>query len=239
MLRINGIAILAVWLLPLRVLAQDPEGFLAEVVKADLVGDPSPRIGRVRFSTASRQAEYNEARDIGGPVPEAYALDMDPLVVVDDGKIVSQRRLSTSKVCISAEFMVLARTKGEGLPSWNRTTSREIEVLRSRQPERVEYCADRVGGQWLLVDPPIPRVRRDVVVAAIQARLSRAQKIIAEVKTSDPRAIKNMTVVRDSLARQLAALLTLSSNGAHGSGSACLAGPGARLAKMATLGGRE
>jgi len=201
--------IVTIGFLPIGAFAQTPEDFLLEVVKTDFQGDPSPRIGRVFFSEEAKQAEYQKALDLSNPVPEAYALDMDPLVIVRDWKIASHHGLGTSTICLVVQFDVLARTTGQGLPSWKKDQSRDINVLGSSQLELVDYCATEVNGKWMLIDPPLPRVERSVMVNALQEALSGAEKRIKEVKTNDPRARKNMTVIRDSLARQLAVLVSL------------------------------
>jgi len=196
---------IAVALVPLQALGQQgPEDFLHEIIKADLLGDPSPRIGHVRFSNPARQAKYDKAHIAADIVPEAYDLTIDPLVIVTDSKLVSMR---DEKRCVSVEFGVFARTRGQGLPSWQGKRGREINIESRQHSELIRYCAVQANGQWMLLDPPIPRVRKDVVVAAVEASLADQEKIIAKLKTNDPRAIKNVTVVRESLQRQLDTLL--------------------------------
>lgn len=190
------LSVITIALVPLQAFAQQgPEVFLREIIKADLLGDPSPRIGHVKFSDPAKQAKYDKAHVAADIVPEAYDLTLDPLIIVTDSNVVSMR---DKKGCMSVEFAVFGRTRGQGLPSWQGKRGREITVEPRQHSELVDYCAVQTNGQWMLLDPPIPRVGKDVVFGAVQASLADQEKIIAKLKATDPRAIKNVTVIRDS-----------------------------------------
>lgn len=183
--------------------------FLRAIVQADLRGDASARLSRVEYSSATAMVEYENRRKIGGPVPEVYALDTDPLVVVRDWEVVHISQVSSETSCILVNFETVAKTSGEGLPSWEREESREFIAISPPIMETVSYCAQRTNGVWMLVDPPLPRVNKQAVVAALQAELEAANRRLKGVKTADERAIKNMLRIRDSFARQLRVLLPL------------------------------
>lgn len=195
---------------PTWAIADSPEEFLINVVKSDFQGDPASRANRVTFSSKSAQTAYKKARTVADSIPEIYYLAYDPLVVVSTWNLVTQRNYGPKKICVEVQFSTLARSKGKGLPSWRSNLAREFVVMNSPASETVRYCAVSINGQWMLVDPPIPRVEKAVVVSALQEELKGAERRITGVKTDNPRAIKNMKVIRDSLANQLAALAALS-----------------------------
>ena len=131
-------------------------------------------------------------------------------MIVSDWKSIAQYNYGPSKFCVDVQFTLLARSKGKGLPSWKSNNARKFVALDSPTFETVRYCAVAIDGQWMLVDPPIPRVGKAVVVSSLQEELKGAVRRITNVKTDNPRAIKNMAVIRDSLASQLAVLESLS-----------------------------
>lgn len=201
-------AVLALY--PAWAIADGPEEFLSNVVKFDFQGDPAPRANRVTFSRKSAQAAYQKARAVADQIPEIYSLDYDPLVIVSGWKPITPHSYGPSKFCLDVQFTLLARSKGKGLPSWRSSLARKFVVLKSSSIETVRYCAVAINGQWMLVDPPIPRVEKAVVISVLNERLQRVNSQITDGETNDPRAIKNMAVIRDSLASQLAVLESLS-----------------------------
>lgn len=197
-------------LYPTWAIAESPEEFLINVVKLDFQGDPAPRANRVTFSRNSAQVAYQKARAKSDQIPEVYSLDIDPLMVVSNWKSIAQNSYGSAKFCVDVQFTLLARSKWKGLPSWKSTFARKFVMLDSPTLETVRYCAVAIDGRWLLVDPPVPRVEKAVVIRALQDELKGAERRITEVKTHDSRAIKNMAVIRNYLASQLAVLESLS-----------------------------
>jgi hypothetical protein len=195
---------------PTWALADSPEEFLTNIVQSDFQGDPAPRANRVTFSDKSAQAAYQKARSRADQIPEIYSLDMDPIMVVSDWKSIIPYNYGTTQSCVDVQFTLLARSQGKNLPSWISNRARKFVALRSPTLETVRYCAVAINGQWMLVDPPLPRVEKAVVIRVLKEELQSAENRITDGATYDPRAIKNMTVIRDSLASQLAALESLS-----------------------------
>jgi hypothetical protein len=180
------------------------EEFLRAVVDSDLAGEPDPRVRRVTFSTKAARARYEKDSE-AGPLPEAYFLDTDPLVVVRGWKTAFVK-IDKAKTCLSADFEVVARTVGRGLPSWMNDQTRHMRRAHSTQQEIIRYCAIKVDGQWMLLDPPLPRVNQSVMEKFLAKKLADAERRMQDVVTNDPRAIKNMRVIRDSLSEQLKVL---------------------------------
>jgi hypothetical protein len=182
----------------------DAKAFLEGVVKSDFEGDASPRIGHVIQN--HRALEKEDAA--GGPAPEVYVLDSDPLVVVTDWKLVALER-KASKACGKFSFTVVATTIGEGLPSWESTNARHIRALPKSRSDTVTYCARFNHGAWMLIDAPLPRVSKQLLVSFMQERSARAEKIASKIGDADPRAVKNARRISESLKEQLAVLLSL------------------------------
>ena len=180
------------------------EEFLRAVVESDLAGDNDPRVRRVTFSTQAAKDKHDKDAEADA-LPEAYFLQFDPLVVVRGWKMLPLERHG-SKTCLTVDFDVVAKTVGRGLPSWMSSRTRRMQKVNLQQPERTRYCSVRVDGQWMLLDPPLPRVEQMAMKHFLEKELADAERRVNLRLSNDPRAIKNMRVISNSLADQLRAL---------------------------------
>lgn len=183
----------------------DAKAFLEKIVASDFSGDASSRIGHVL------QSQRSSGRPVvsEGPAFEAYDLDSDPLVVVNDWQLVGIERGAESNICGKFHFTVVATTVGKGLPSWMSEKARRIQVLATARSEVIEYCAKFYHGVWMLIDAPVPRVGKEALIAFMQERSARAAKIASEIDGADPRAMTNARRISSSLNEQLTVLLSL------------------------------
>jgi hypothetical protein len=183
----------------------DSYAFLKEVVEADWLGDSVPRVNRVDWS--KRQKSENHAV-FSGPAEEAYQIDVDPLIVVDFHEFVKAFVDSVGRQCVTYKFNVIARTVGKGLPSWNSAGARKIARLHSAQEEYVDYCAILKNKQWMIQDPPLPRVSRNALVDFLNEKLSRMRRIESRgvVLNSNGRAEENIAQICKALSDQLNSL---------------------------------
>ncbi|MFZ6724127.1 hypothetical protein ACO0K2_01395 [Undibacterium sp. MH2W] len=193
-------------LYPTYAIADSPEEFLLNIVKSDFKGDPEYRGKRVTFSRKSAQAAYEKALELPDIRPEYYSLDLDPLKIVTDWEVIEQRSFSSKKFCMDVRFTLVAYSIGRGLPPWFSKNTRKFVSLDRPILETVRYCAVEINNQWMLVDPPIPRVEKVIVVRFFQEKLKDAMHQIDIVKTNRPLGIKNMAVIIASFADQLASL---------------------------------
>lgn len=176
--------------------------FLEAVVKADFEGDALPRIGHV-----ARKPGPRDPNEDSGPSFEVYMLDSDPLVVVSDWRFAGIAR-GSGAACGTFRFTVLARTAGEGPPSWMSTKARRIRAVKRRQ-EDVAYCAKFVDGRWMLIDPPLPRVSKTVLLDALGKSEAQVSGNAAHPGSRDPRAVTTVRRVLESLRGQIAVLSAL------------------------------
>ncbi len=192
-----------VFLLPYKAMAGGGEDFLHHIIQSDFEGDASERIGHVINEDKHKNPGV-------GPAFEIFDLDSDPLVVVDDWKFISSHPKGPSALCAIFRFNVVARTKGEGLPSWEGDKTRTIQAVTSSTSEVVRYCAKNVNGVWMLKKPPLPRVAKKVMISFLENEFLIMGSVVKNnLKSSSPRAIRNASVVRDSLKAQLDVLLSL------------------------------
>lgn len=182
-----------------------PEQFLRGILDSDLAGDASPRLNRVGFSTADAAANYAKEKNTSDILPEAFTLDFSPIVVVKNYSINSMTS-SADKFCLSVDFKVTARSIGQGLPSWSSNERRELRSTRYSDSEKVNYCATRKDNQFILLDPPVPRVNEDVVITFLRNEVASSDRRIKKIKSADPRAQKTLRVIKEAFEAQLSAL---------------------------------
>jgi hypothetical protein len=190
------------------VAGEDASDYLLAVVGADLNGDPDPRVGRVEFSSTSDKARYEKERRLGDRLPEAYSLEVDPLVIVEKWKAMPVNLMESGAICLPIEFVVVGKTKGKGVQYRPNSTGREIEITSPPIKETVAYCAIMRHAIWVLIDPPIPRVLRARVVALMREKITDLDSRIDKLNTRKPEeeVIRRFQTARNYYIRQLAVL---------------------------------
>jgi hypothetical protein len=175
-----------------RARAETPKAFLTRVVSLDFEGNADGRLNRIVDPPADPDL-----------APGVYLLNESPLVIVDHWEPAGELQSKGESVCVTFRFLVVARSQGEGMPSWEREEARALVRIGHPREEEVAYCAVERDGKWKLKQAPDPRVGRLTMLAHLGDELADAERRLAKLKNPDPRALLNTTRIRDWYKRQL------------------------------------
>lgn len=197
-------ALLVVFVVGVTFATELPQSALSKIVDKDFDGDGSYRVGKVIF-TDNRQSVIGDC-DCSTPRELFYAL-YDPIVIVTDWKILEVENATPENATISVRYHVLAATKGQG-DYTNNDRQREIEPLTLPRDEIVTYHMHLKDDEWLVVDPPLPRVGVDNLVLRARKALSKIERAIKRHPAADPHS-KGHRAAYEWLKKQLATLEVL------------------------------
>ncbi len=186
--------------------APAPETVLSEILESDFKGDPSPRIGKAIFT----DGKGNTVGESCCVFPrESFNLEKDSLVIVSKWSVKRVAFLTESSAAIKVDYRVIANTKGFGEPHWFRRSGREIVLSVPGKTETVTYQLRKKDDNWFLVNPPVPRVGRNAILAQLEDTLAWRTKTLSELnpgeETYDMNQ-KNLHVAIEHFQRQIKAL---------------------------------
>lgn len=144
-----------------------PDELISEILAKDFGGDGAFRVGKVIYRADDRSA--NGECDCDVP-REAFLPALSPIVIVSNWHLDGTKILSSNVAVATATFEVIATTEGEGDVS-NGARQRKIFSLPEVRIEKVEYRLIRKDEDWMLTNPPLPRVGIRGVIDSIRKQI--------------------------------------------------------------------
>ena len=183
-----------------------PEAALREMIERDMAGDPSVRVNlAAAAATVVESGRQTERASI------AFELDADALEVAKEWRLEEGQHKCFSKVCsIGVVYLVVATTKGSGVPSWSNARGREILPLGRPVERLVRYRLRKIGEQWKIDKFPPPYVAPDVLMQFFVEELKKA-KSVSLPAAADGRVVQNREILRVWRERQIEVLAKLTS----------------------------
>lgn len=173
------------------------ESEVQHMLELDMVGDPTDRMS-LAASQATTQYERNDELKLG-----VFELDTDPLELATGWKISGTSVTNNGNECVvTVIFHVVGKTKGSGIPAWNRNKSREIVQLDVPVDKTVQLRFFQQNKTWKLAHLPVPRVAPKVLRDYFNDEYQ-SQASIQFSPQTDKRAIKNWQVIQSWRQRQL------------------------------------
>jgi hypothetical protein len=140
--------------------------------QAEFAGIVDIRQSLVRYSPTRRDLEKAKDPELEGLV---ISIEADPVFVVDSYRIteVTVGKRATATIL----YRRLARSQGEGLPG------REL-VPDCRNEDSVKLTLQYAKGRWYIIDPPPPRISREVLIEYYQNSVQQMEGWINSPTTS-------------------------------------------------------
>jgi len=139
----------------------------------DFNGVADTRTTLVKYSNKRLEIEKKRDPELLGKV---IAFEADPIMVVNSYKI-QQIVISNNKSVATVAYDRIAKSKGHGLPG------RKIIPEYVKQ-EIVEFHLINEKGQWLIIDPPLPRISKRSLMQYYKDYIESMEKWIHTDKSS-------------------------------------------------------
>jgi hypothetical protein len=185
--------------------AAEPLVELRNMIESDMAGVPLARIAlsgpkTIVVDSENRQIKHRRI---------AFELDADAIEIADGWRIEGDPKSCNATECdVFVIFRAVATTEGEGVPSWDRPTGREIHVLNHATEKVERYRLTKVQDRWVINRLPPPYVSSVIVEDFFRKEIEMTEHIPARSVT-EPRALQNQNIVKAWRIRQLEELSKL------------------------------
>jgi len=144
--------------------------------------------------------------------PGIYDWDTDTIIVVDSYHIQNIQIQTENSAIGVVKFQRVARTQGEGYGLGVKEP--RFFIKENNGDEVVQYSLRKIEGEWKVVNPPLPRVSRCLLIKKYQSNVNRIDKrlksVLLEV-SPDPVVLKNIKDNYDYYTKQLNDLVEIGS----------------------------
>lgn len=145
-----------------------PEAFVAGIVSKEIGGDVLARRGKVIYSDGKRVVG-----DCGCSVPrDLWDVGQDSFNIVTAWDIIRSKAIGQRQYKVEARFHVIARAMHNYHPGWVFGEFRQILVPPKAADEVVTYLLIMRGKDWVILDPPEPRVSPRAVWGELNSQLA-------------------------------------------------------------------
>lgn len=169
--------------------------------------------GETRVELVHLEGEAAIAAQDSDVVPEAFFPLLDPVIVVEGYSVNKISSDSTNTAVVDITFQRVARTEGTNDDGDNP----RIFIKEKASNETVTYHLKKMDGQWVVVNPPVPRVSRCSLIASYKERIKMVQEKLDNIRAgkggydpaSVPSVIKRNEAILEYRTKQSNTLLEL------------------------------
>lgn len=176
-----------------------PQAFLTEILDHDFKGDGAFRVGKAIF-TDGRSATIGDACC---SVPrEAFDPRSEPVELVAKWELAGAGTVTAREATLPVHFVAVAEIVGISETGPHR---RQVKPLAAPRDVRVKYHLQRRGADWVLVNPPLPRVGLTALSGIVRGEIQQLEETMGR-ETADARMLEFHRKLRDGAAAELAEL---------------------------------
>ena len=169
-------------------------------LEADLEG--TDYLDRTEYMHLEGELAVRKPEDICRP--GVFAWDIDAIIIVDSYHIQNIQIMSENSAIGEVKFQRVAKTQGEGNTRYSKEP--RFFIKENNGDDVVQYSLRKIEGEWKVVNPPLPRVSRCLLIKKYQENVNRIDKVL-KVALSDvsikPQVLKNIKDDYDYNTKQL------------------------------------
>lgn len=126
----------------------------------------------IRVDLVHIEGEAAIAAQDSDVVPEAFFPLLDPVIVVEGYSVHKISTVAANEAVVEITFQRVARTEGSN----DHGDNPRIFIKEKASDEIVTYHLKKIESQWVVVNPPVPRVSRCNLISDYQSRIESTQE---------------------------------------------------------------
>jgi hypothetical protein len=159
-----------------------PQAFLSDILQHDFDGDGGFRIGKAIFTqgpcSKAGDPSCTEAR-------EAFIATADPIELVAKWEFAGEGTVTAQEATLPVNFVAVAETSIVG----KLVQEQRVKPLAAPREITVTFHLRRRGSDWVLVNPPLPRVGLFGLIRAIRSEIQVGEEVIKN-EADDPASVE-------------------------------------------------
>jgi hypothetical protein len=176
-----------------------PQTFLAEVLAHDFDGDGAFRVGKAIFTDGLPARVGDECCS---EPREVFDAKSDPIELVVKWDFAAAGKVTPQEATVPVHFTAVAETIGFGDSDHN---PRRVKPLAAPRDVTVTYHLQHRGADWVMVNPPLPRVSLFALIHILRDNIQETEEII-KAHATEPNVVRfqeRMIAIRNARASEL------------------------------------